>query len=193
MPRTKIDRRIVKTKRSIAIALMQLLAEKPLEDITITELTLKADINRKTFYLHYSSIEDVAEELIVKAEEMFNAALEVSLTEGRVFIPAKFFEYIHSKINDQIELFRAFCAEQTCLFFLHAIGEKCMTNVISVYRNYTDMSDTALRLHLVYMTHGAMNLYLDWVRNPSSMPLTEVTALAVCLVEQSTAVIVGKN
>ncbi|MBQ9794006.1 MAG: hypothetical protein IJW34_03570 [Clostridia bacterium] len=52
MARTKIDRRIIKTKRAIAVALLQLLSEKPLEEITITELTLKADINRKTFYLH---------------------------------------------------------------------------------------------------------------------------------------------
>lgn len=193
MPRTKIDRRIVKTKRSIAIALLQLLAEKPLEDITITELTLKADINRKTFYLHYASIEDVAQELVVKAGELFDAALEASLTEGKVFIPAKFFEYLHGKITEQNELFRAFCSEKTCLFFLHAMGEKSMARLISVYRNYTDMSDAALRLSLVYMAQGALNLYMDWVRNPSAMPLTEVTALAVRLVERDTAMIVGKN
>jgi AcrR family transcriptional regulator len=193
MARTKIDRRILKTKRAIAIALMQLLAEKPLEDITITELTLKADINRKTFYLHYSSIEDVAAELVAKAGELFSAALEASLTDGRVFIPAKFFECIHEKVSEQNELFRAFCAENTSLFFLHAMGEKCIADLIVVYRNYTDMSDTALRLSLQYMFHGALNLYMDWVRNPSSMPLTEVTALAVRLVERDTAMIVGKD
>ena len=193
MARTKIDRRILKTKRAIAIALMQLLAEKPMEDITITELTLKADINRKTFYLHYTSIEDVAAELIAKAEELFETALETSLTEDCVFIPAKFFEYIHGRITEQNDLFRAFCAEKTSLFFLHAIGEKCMTRLIAVYRNYTDMSDTALRLCLMYMYQGALNLYMDWVRNPSSMPLTEVTELAVRLVERDTAMVVGKD
>ena len=193
MARTKIDRRILKTKRAIAIALMQLLAEKPLEDITITELTLKADINRKTFYLHYSSIEDVAAELVAKAGEQFSAALEASLTDGHVFIPAKFFECIHEKVAEQNELFRAFCAENTSLFFLHALGEKCIADLIAVYRNYTDMSDTALRLSLQYMFHGALNLYMDWVRNPSSMPLAEVTVLAVRLVERDTAMIVGKD
>lgn len=193
MARTKIDRRILKTKRAIAIALLQLLAEKPMEDITITELTLKADINRKTFYLHYTSIEDVAAELVLKAGELFDAALEASLTEDRVFIPAKFFEFLHGKITEQNELFRAFCAERAYLFFMHAMGEKCMNSLVSVYRNYTDMSDTALRLSLVYMYKGAFSLYVDWVCTPSAMPLTEVTALAVRLVERDTALIVGKN
>lgn len=193
MARTKIDRRILKTKKAIAVSLMQLLAEKPLDDITITELTLKADINRKTFYLHYTSIEDVAAELVAKAGEMFGSALEASLTDGHVFIPAKFFEHIHSKIAEQTDLFRAFCAESTSLFFLHSMGEKCMADLTAVYRNYTDMSDAALRLSLQYMFHGALNLYMDWVRNPSSMSLAEVTALAVRLVERDTALIVGKD
>ena len=63
MPRTKIDRRIVKTKRAINVALLQLLDTKEPEEITITELTTCADINRKTFYLHYTCIKDVAAEL----------------------------------------------------------------------------------------------------------------------------------
>lgn len=193
MARTKIDRRIIKTKRAISVALLQLLSEKPLEEITITELTLKADINRKTFYLHYTGIEDVANELIAKGDAIFTEALESSLTEGNVFIPAKFLECIHGKINEQPEIFRAFCLENTCAFFLRALGEKCMTALMAVYRNYTDISDASLRLCLSYMAHGVLNLYVDWVRNPSPLPLAEVTALAVRLVERDTALLVEKN
>ena len=193
MARTKIDRRIIKTKRAIAVALLQLLSEKPLEEITITELTLKADINRKTFYLHYTGIEDVANELISKGNALFTEALEVSLAEGNLFIPAKFLEHIHGKINEQPEIFRAFCLENTCSFFLRAMGEKCMTALMAVYRNYTDASDASLRLCLSYMAHGVLNLYVDWVRNPSPLPLSEVTALAVRLVERDTALLVEKN
>ena len=124
MARTKIDRRIVKTKRAITVALLQLLSEKPLEEITITELTLKADINRKTFYLHYTGIEDVANELITKGGELFEQALEYSIADGGVFIPAKFLECIHGKISEQPEIFRAFCLENTCTFFLRALRDR---------------------------------------------------------------------
>lgn len=193
MARVKIDRRIIKTKRAIAVSLLQLLSEKPLEEITITELTLKADINRKTFYLHYSGIEDVATELLSKIEAMFNEALEYSLAEGNVFIPAKFLEHIHGKITEENEIFRAFCLENTCAFFLRALSEKCLNALMTVYRNYTDINDASLRLCLAYMFHGALNLYVDWVRNPSPLPLSEVTALAVRLVERDTALLVNKN
>jgi AcrR family transcriptional regulator len=193
MARTKIDRRIVKTKRAITVALLQLLSEKPLEEITITELTLKADINRKTFYLHYTGIEDVANELIAKGGELFEQALEYSIADGGVFIPAKFLECIHGKISEQPEIFRAFCLENTCTFFLRALSERCLTSLMNVYRNYTGASDASLRLCLSYMAHGVLNLYVDWVRNPSPLPLAEVTALAVRLVEQDTALLAGKQ
>ena len=40
-----------------------LLAVKPIEEITVTELAEAAEINRKTFYNYYSSVYMVAEEM----------------------------------------------------------------------------------------------------------------------------------
>ncbi len=43
---TDKDRRIRKTKQVLRQSFASLLAEKPLEDITVKELTERADINR---------------------------------------------------------------------------------------------------------------------------------------------------
>ena len=59
---SQIDLRIVKTKESLHIALLELLNVKPLEDISITEICRKAKVNRGTFYFHYAQIEDLFEE-----------------------------------------------------------------------------------------------------------------------------------
>jgi hypothetical protein len=130
---------------------------------------------------------------IAKGGELFEQALEYSIADGGVFIPAKFLECIHGKISEQPEIFRAFCLENTCTFFLRALSERCLTSLMNVYRNYTGASDASLRLCLSYMAHGVLNLYVDWVRNPSPLPLAEVTALAVRLVEQDTALLAGKQ
>lgn len=193
MARTKIDRRIIKTKRAISLALLQLLSEKGVDDITITELTTKADINRKTFYLHYTCIADVADELTGKLDNLFHEALDNALTEEREFIPAKFFEFVKDKIAEQPELFRAFCAEQTCTYFVHALGETVMNTLMGVYRSYTSAPDTTLRLSLIYMASGVLNIYLDWVRNPSSLSMEDITALALRLVERDTALLASNT
>lgn len=48
------DKRIIKTKRSLKSALIEMLAKKDFEHISITELCKKAEISRITFYSHYN-------------------------------------------------------------------------------------------------------------------------------------------
>ena len=48
-----VDRRVRKTKRQLRLALMKLMSEKSVKDISVRELAAIADINRGTFYIHY--------------------------------------------------------------------------------------------------------------------------------------------
>lgn len=60
----KTDLRVIKTKRNIKNTLIGLLAEKPLNKISITELAKTAEINKGTFYLHYADIYELYNELL---------------------------------------------------------------------------------------------------------------------------------
>ena len=52
----KTDRRIRKTKAQLRTGLAKLLQKKSIKEITVKELVELVDINRSTFYLHYSDI-----------------------------------------------------------------------------------------------------------------------------------------
>ena len=54
-----VDRRVRKTKRQLRLALMKLMAEKSVKDISVRELAAIADINRGTFYIHYKDVYDL--------------------------------------------------------------------------------------------------------------------------------------
>ncbi len=58
-----MDLREKKTRRSIASAFLTLRARKPLERITVRELTELAEVSKSTFYLHYRDIYQLSEEL----------------------------------------------------------------------------------------------------------------------------------
>ena len=58
-----MQQRQTTTKSDIKEAFIQLLATKSLEDITISQLTKKAGVNRSTFYLHYLDKQDFLEQL----------------------------------------------------------------------------------------------------------------------------------
>ena len=56
------DLRVTKTKEAIKTALFDLIEENGFDTITVKEFTIKAQINRGTFYLHYENIEDLVDE-----------------------------------------------------------------------------------------------------------------------------------
>ena len=58
-----MQQRQTTTKSDIKEAFIQLLATRNLEDITISQLTKKAGVNRSTFYLHYLDKQDFLEQL----------------------------------------------------------------------------------------------------------------------------------
>lgn len=49
------------TKKAIAYSLKELLLEKPLSKITISDISQRCDINRQTFYYHFQDITDLVE------------------------------------------------------------------------------------------------------------------------------------
>jgi len=68
------DLRVVKTKQALHNALMTLLSEKPLENISIAEICRVANINRGTFYLHYEQKEGLFEEYFQEImEDLYNS------------------------------------------------------------------------------------------------------------------------
>ena len=72
-----MDKRVVKTKRTIKRTLVELLATMPFEKITVTELCRAADVSRITFYTYYDDKYALADELfrddMAKAEERYRA------------------------------------------------------------------------------------------------------------------------
>jgi AcrR family transcriptional regulator len=55
------DRRIVRTKRALRTALIELMEERGFDGFTVNDLCSRADINRGTFYNHYHDKEELLE------------------------------------------------------------------------------------------------------------------------------------
>ncbi|WP_256757008.1 TetR/AcrR family transcriptional regulator [Cohnella sp. WQ 127256] len=60
---TRTDPRIVRTRRLLRDALVELLEEMDVEKISVNRLAERATINRVTFYLHYRDIPDMMDKM----------------------------------------------------------------------------------------------------------------------------------
>lgn len=74
--KTKIDLRIIKTKKSLYEALLTLMETKTFEEIKICDLCEKAMINRSTFYTHFEDKYSLLDALIKDLKENLQEELE---------------------------------------------------------------------------------------------------------------------
>lgn len=72
----KTDRRVRKTRTLLRTGLEQLMQKKNIQDITVKELCSVCDINRGTFYAHYSDIYDLLSNVEAQLQAGFETVLE---------------------------------------------------------------------------------------------------------------------
>lgn len=60
----KEDPRVARTKKQYELAMLNLLKDCSIEQITVSSLTQHAHLHRSTFYLHYRDIQEVWKSLI---------------------------------------------------------------------------------------------------------------------------------
>ena len=84
------DRRVKRTKKALRDALFELLENKGINQITVTELTTLADVNRATFYFYYTDLIDMLQQIQNEAFEAFKNVIQKStLYYSTVFFVCK--------------------------------------------------------------------------------------------------------
>ncbi len=148
-----MDLREKKTKRSIKNAFLQLRKTKPLERITIKELSELAEISKATFYLHYKDIYELSEALQ-------NEVIEEIICE--ITHP----EYFLSDITKFTkELFYAFFSQQQLVEILFSGTQSAVlpVQVEKSLRNYIKENIGMLEenhdILLTYLIQGSYYLY----------------------------------
>ena len=79
-----MDRRVIRTKKAIRSALFKLMESKDISSITISELTALANVNRRTFYTHYSNITDILDETEAEIVEALQQLIRFQPVAGPV-------------------------------------------------------------------------------------------------------------
>ena len=103
---TKTDRRVSKTRNAITNTLLRLMEEKPLSEITVSELTELADVNRKTFYNHYENMDSVILELENNCSNWILSFVEDAPIERFLSEPAAMYIEIAEGLQGHKDLLR---------------------------------------------------------------------------------------
>ena len=102
----KLDRRVEKTRKSIRKALVQLMETKDISQITIKALAEEAQINRKTFYMHYTSIYDILDEIENEIIIDLRTIMEQYKIKQKNFATYDLFMNLNRLLNSDLEFYR---------------------------------------------------------------------------------------
>ncbi len=117
----RTDRRVRKTKAALRHGLAVLTKKKSIKEITVKELVEEVDINRSTFYLHYTDIYSMVAELESELLEEFKNAIDLYPPTNSEEEMCRFFEHIYNILNDNREICVALVSENGDISFIRQV------------------------------------------------------------------------
>ncbi len=174
----KNDARFIKNEEKIIETFKQMVIEMNFEDITVKELTDRAKMNRKTFYLHYATIED-----LIKAIEKNYCDEYIKFIEG-----LDIFHDYHEIIR-RFYLFHAqkgeFIEKLTCDPNYEYIRNQMINKVKASYVDtsiFKDLDKHSLNIAIEFMHNTTLSVYKSWVRDNKTIPFDDIIELNYNLV-----------
>lgn len=159
------DLRVVKNKKHIKEAFLELIQKYDYEKITVTELAERAMINRKTFYLHYETKDALLDEII-------QDGLKIMLKNTRYpdLMPNKDY-HLGSVENDILCILKNISSDKTLFKLLFSNNEmqKQTKTIIKdrlisiVLDNYSINSHIPEDLFSLAITAVAMEMFRWWL------------------------------
>lgn len=158
-----------KTQKLIKETFAELVAEKKsLSCITVTELVKRADITRSSFYTHYDSIYDVAQDIQNETLEMLNSTLKQIQSIPDVY---NYLDQIFDYIKENENIYSTVLSSNEPLLFssrLNILINKTLQEAL-INSNHAD-----LILKVTFFTDGCMDLIIKYFRKEINNSLEEV-------------------
>lgn len=173
-----VDRRIGKTKKAIKRALLLLMEQKDVATISITELSELADINRKTFYLHYQSIEDVLSEI---EDELISSLKEIvddyhfDTDQRKIFA---LFLRLNRLINEDYEFYNNLIRLDANGSLIKKIKEILKISVLPEVFASIDVDHKLLQFLVEFVATGIVSVYVEWFYTDKSISLEKLAEVA---------------
>lgn len=181
----KVDRRVRKTKMQLRQGLARLMQKKSIKEITVKELVDEVDINRSTFYLHYTDIYQMLEKIEEEAMVDIREAMEgcpTYCTEREKIIPflARFFSILDS--NRDLSL--ALLGPNGDMDFV----ERIETLIASKFLKPSSLpaTDTEIRYAYAFCLSGCIGMIKTWLSRTEHESPEAMAELTYHLIDNTT-------
>ncbi len=181
--RHSTDRRVVRTRKAIRDAFFRLMGEQDYHKITIASIAREADIDRKTFYLHYDSVSSLVDEIVLdEARVMVDGCREAFAGGDRSFDVSKLFR----SISDALASDAAASKRVVEHISMQDILDRMEASLVEVLMEDNPLGishdDPYLPYIVSFFCAGLISVYRRWMIGESNISLENLaSATSVCM------------
>ena len=169
-------RSAVRSKKLIKQAYVELIKEKDIDKVTIKDVVTKADINRGTFYAHYTSVHAVSEQI---GNEIVSALFEFldEFKNTRIIEnPLPFLMKIARFLEKDFEFYRLLINSQRSAALLNKLKTLFVDKILSDEKKMSAIKNKDQFMVCVDLfASGFVGLYQDWFNHKIKMSLDDLT------------------
>ena len=186
-------RSAARSRRLIRDAYVNLMQEKPIDKISISDIVREADLNRGTFYAHYSNPMDVlmeiANEILGDVEGFF---ADFSFTD---FLqnPMPLLLRVEKMLADNLDFYRRINLNTASIGFTDQI-KKILVEYISSNKSVPEnlRENPHFTVALELFAGGLISVYLGFVLGTIRASAREITETISILISQSASLLFTK-
>lgn len=173
----------ISTRKKISAAYLSLLIEDP-NNITVTTIVKKANINRGTFYLHFENIKSVEKHI---ESELANNFKELELDFRQVQIdktPEIILKKFNEILNKDLDFYRLFICAASETNLMDTIKKSLLISISNNFKimQYV-MNYERFKTVIQYIAGGAINAYTDWFKGNIDCSLDELAINLTSLIK----------
>lgn len=183
------DRRARRSRKLLKESLLELMKQKTFADISVRDVTDAADMNRATFYLHYSGtaelLKSVEEDLLAELQALVDAHMQETVAVGSV---APVFEPVLDFAVEHRETCTILFASSEASGFFQSIQQLVHENGAPLVRTWFRPADPRLTDYLLnFLAWGFIGLLSEWFEKGMALPKSELLAAAQRLADSAAA------
>ncbi len=153
-----MDLRIQKTKNNLLKAYIELREKKPIEKITVKELTDKAQISKQTFYLHYKDIYDLTEQ--IEQEFLEDIMKDVDYPENILDCLSQVAIDIFNRAISHGQPFKTLFSGSRVQVLTTGIETRVKS---AIYKQHPELrADLKINIYITYLVQGCYNSYQQY-------------------------------
>jgi AcrR family transcriptional regulator len=170
------DRRLMRTKKALKQAMLDLLKKKDISKVTVTELSERADISRATFYLHYADPYDLLEKIMYELLAQLSAPYGQLLHAWDENSLLVYMESIWQYTFNNKDAFKILMNPRSGTQFMERMKKVSLNGALALMKK-KEFNDKAEEYNIIYNISGSLAVFQKWMDENAPIPPDELAKL----------------